>query len=141
MKCQRALSAIADAVERIDAHLAGSRDGSLGNDYDGQLRHFRLLLLRWKRAIEDGAPPSVDGSMTWAVADSWPFESPLANAIISAEAECQKLLDRGTLRKAGLANADSNEKPICARSDDSAGSSQNRGPTDPDRDEGPDKDD
>jgi len=30
---------------------------------------------------------------------------------------------------------------IRARSDDSAGSSQNRGPTDPDRDEGPDKDD
>jgi len=92
MNRERALATVKEAIRRIDAHLSGCRDEVLGAEFDDQLSRFRIRLLRFSEAIEDGELPAIDGTMTWAIADSWPYGSSLAEAITSAESDCKRLL-------------------------------------------------
>lgn len=83
-----ALIAVVDAIQAIDLHLSGQRDPVLGPEYDDQIRRFRERLMLFKKAINAGKLPAVDGAMTWAIADSWPYDSTLAELIPRAENEC-----------------------------------------------------
>ena len=86
----KAKSAIKAAREMADKHLGGTRDASLEQYLDDQIRRFRDILEEMYNDLECGTVTNRLATMGHAIVDGWPLESELGELIVKAEDQyCQ----------------------------------------------------
>ena len=86
MDKKQVLESVERAISRVEGHLGGSRDPSLPNYMDSQVRNFQETLWKMKASLELPEENRVSGRyMAFAIADGWPFVSELGKLICEAE--------------------------------------------------------
>ncbi|MDQ2808943.1 MAG: hypothetical protein M3Z04_18870 [Chloroflexota bacterium] len=89
-KLDRARQALERAIAAIDVALPGAGPTALGPHSHAQLLRFRANLVAMLADLAACAahPPSLAvPSLGHIIADSWPLDSPLGEAILAAEQE------------------------------------------------------
>lgn len=86
MKRDKVFATIEKALSRAEEHLGGSRDPSIPDYMDPQVRRFHETLREMKTSLECPHEERVSQKyMAFAIADGWPFDSELGKLVCEAE--------------------------------------------------------